>query len=220
MKILKNSYIIIVVILIIFSILFIGLNISKYRKSKSMVIYKKKIIDEQIPIKEDIPTIDFDKLKKMYHNNDIKGAIRIKNEDFEKIIFQTDNNTYYLNHNYMKKKGTGEIFIDSNLSINSSTIKVLNIKGTDYNKVFKKYYDEQYYVNHKIIELETEKLIYKYEIQLIYSGSLNYKNIDYNDLLNNSLYNYNSNITQEDELIIINCMIDNKEISIIGKKVK
>ena len=220
MKIIKKYHIIIYIFLIMCASIIILCKLSDYRKSKSIVIERKNIVDEQVPTKDNLPTIDFDKIRKKYNNKDIKGAIRISGESFEKIVFQTDNNTYYLTHNYNKKKSGGEIFLDKDLNIDKSKIKVLYGNGSKDSLIFKNYYDEQYYNKHKYLELETDKEIYKYEVLLIYSGKIDYKKFDVNSIIKDSLYTYNLDFSEDNEFLIIETIIDNKEISLVSKKVK
>ena len=219
MKTIKKYHVIIYIALIICTLIAIFINVLNYKKSKSIEIIRKPIVNEKTPVKDNIPTIDFEKLRKKYNNKDIKGAIRINNESFEEIIFQTNNNTYYLNHNYRKKKGSGEIFLDSKLDIDNSKIKIIYGSASKKSTIFKKYFDEQYYINHKYIELETEKLIYKYEVMLVYSGNLSYEVFNSQKVLNNSLYTYNVDFSDNDEFLIYSTVIDNKQISIVCKKV-
>lgn len=218
MKILKKYHVIINIFLIVVALLIIGFNLINYKKTKSIEIVRKKI-DDKTPISDSVPTIDFPALRKKYKNNDIKAAIRIKNDNFEEIVFQTNNNTYYLKHNYLMKKGNGEIFIDSKLDLDKSKIKVLYGSGSKKSDEFKKYYDEQYYANHKYIMLETEKTVYKYEVMLIHSGYLSYKSFDSNKILKNSLYTYNVDLNDDDEYLIINTTIKKEEVAIVCKKV-
>ena len=219
MKIFKKYNIIIYIFLIICATIIITYNVFEYQKTKSIVLERKNIVDEQVPTNDNIPTIDFEKIRKKYDNKDIKGVIRIDNENFEKVVLQTTNNTYYLTHNFSRKKKNGEIFLEANLDIDSSKIKVLNANGSKDSNIFRKYYDEQYYSKHKYIELETDKLIYKYEVLLVYSGSIDYKNFDIDKVIENSKYIYNLDFTKDNEFLIIEKTIDNKEISIVCKKV-
>ena len=220
MQILKRYRMIIYSILFICILILIGYNVFAYKKTKSIEIFRKKIVNEELPIKDNISTIDFDLLRKKYKNNDIVGAIRIKNENFERIVFNNKDNTYYMNHNFLKKKGSGEIFIENNASLDKSKIIILNTKGTNCNEYLKKYNDEQYYLNHKYIEIESYKYIYTYEVISLYSGNIDSDNIDYEDIFKKSITTYSLDLDEEDNILIINSIINNKEISIIAKKVK
>ena len=55
--------------------------------------------------------IDFEKLKKQ--NSDTVGYIKVKNTNIDYVVVQTNNNSYYLNHNFKKEKNkAGWIFLD------------------------------------------------------------------------------------------------------------
>lgn len=218
MKILKKYHIYIYIFLVICAITIISIKLIDLKKTKAIEIERKEI-DDKTPISDTIPTIDFAKLRKKYKNSDIKAAIRIKNDSFEEIVFKTNNNYYYLNHNYLKKKGNGEIFIDYRLDLDNSKIKVLYASGSSKSKYFKRYYDEQYYTKHKYLELETEKIVYKYEVVSIYSKYISYKEFECKKILNDSLYTYNLDLDDNDEFLIINTTIDKKKIAIVSKKV-
>ena len=220
MKIIEKYHVIIYILLVMCASIIILYKVSGYGKEKSIVIDRKNIVDEQVPTKDNLPTIDFEKLRKKYNNKDIKGAIRINGDKFEQIVFQTSNNTYYLTHNYNKKKTNGEIFLDKSQDIDTSKIKKLYGAGSKSSNVFKNYYNDLYYRNHKYLELETDKQIYVYEVLLVYSGDIDCDDFDINRLIKNSLYTYNLDFDENNEYLIIETLIDNKEISIVSKKVK
>lgn len=220
MEFIKKYRVIGYLLLIILISMFITMNYVNNKKAKEIIIERKAILDEQIPTKDDLPTIDFESIRKKYKNKDIKGALRIINEDFEAIVFQNDNNDYYLTHSYDGKKTNGELFLDYRLNIDTSNIKLIYGQGSSKSKIIEKYLQEDYYKNHKYIELETDKLIYKYEIISVYEGKLNINKMDINHLINNSRIVYNKEFTENGEFIIYQNTINNKVLSIIGKRVK
>lgn len=202
-------------VLLIFIIIFlVGYNIKNINKEKEIHIIRKKIINE-IPTKEELPTIDFALIRNKYNNNDIKGALRIENTNFEEIIFQGKDNDYYLNHKYNKKKGSGEIFIDYRDKIDSSKIKYLYISGSSKNTVLINFFETN--KCNSYIELETEKKIYKYELIAIYDKKINYEKVNYDELNNKALCN---KITKENELLIINNINSKKITNIVMRRVK
>lgn len=220
MEFIKKYRVIGYLLLIILISMFITINYFNNKKAKEIIIERKTILDEQIPTKDDLPSIDFESIRKKYKNKDIKGALRITNEDFEAIVFQTDNNDYYLTHSYDGKKANGELFLDYRLNIDTSNIKLIYGQGSHKSKIIEKYLQEDYYKNHKYIELETDKLIYKYEIISVYEGNLNINKMDINHLINNSRIIYNKEFTEKGEFIIYQNTINNKVLSIIGQRVK
>lgn len=219
MKFIKKYKIYIYILIVILLVGFISFKIYDYQRTKSIEIDRKQIVDEKMPTKDNLPTIDFDSIRKKY-SNDIVGALRISDEKFEEIVFQAKDNDYYLNHNYRGKSGSGEIFIDSKLDINSSKIKVLYGQGSNKMNLFEKYYDSEYYKKHKYLELETDKVVDKYEIVSLVEDEIDYKKFDSENIVKKSKYIYNVEFTDDDEFLIIEFNKGNKVVSIISKKVK
>lgn len=199
----------------------IFINCVHNKKEKKIIIERKQIVDEDVPTR-DIPTIDFKAMRIKYNNNDIVGAIRISNSKFEEVIFKSkDNNNYYLSHNYQGKESTkGEFTLDYQVNLDNSKIKIIysNNKLSDYLN-----YD--YYQEHNYLEIETEKLIYKYNIVSIFQDKidLNLKNINQkylNNLITKSKYKIKQTINMEDEILIL-CDFDSKSnVYIVGKRKK
>ena len=219
MKYIKKYHTMIHILLIICALLIVGIKVDDLRKPKSVEIERKAGTEEKVPTISDEPTIDFEKLRKKYNNKNIKGAVRISNEDFEQIIFQTDNNSYYLNHNYRGKKTNGEIFIDYRLDIDKSNIKVIYGEGTSIAEIFNNYYNKNYYEQHKIIEVESDKSVYRYEVVLLIEKKITHNDFDINNILKNSLYVYNEDIDNINDYLVIVNKKNNKYYSIICKKV-
>ena len=231
MKYIKK-YRIIIYILLIAIIGAVGyINFSNKQKSTEIVIERKISKDEVVPTKQ---PIDFEKMRKKY-NKDIVGAIRINNEDFEEVIFQTKNNEYYLKHNYKGKYSVnGEIFADYRINLDTSKIKlVYGHSAPNYylpSNTFEKYYEESYYKDHKYLELETEKDIYTYEIFSVYveTSDWYYMNIDfkkdleytnhYNKLKKKSMYDTGVEISSNDEILIYQTCSNKKEYAKYPKK--
>lgn len=219
MEYIKKYRFIIYLILIISAVVIILVNINDKKKTKDILIQRKPIIEQEVPTANNLPTIDFDSLRKKYHNNDIKGAIRITDEKFEEIVFQNDDNKYYLTHDYRGKKTGGEIFINYKQNIDTSELKIIYGEGKKSTKIFKNFYDVEYYNNHKYLELETDKAIYKYEILTLYEDNIDYEKFDIEEITSKSKYKYDLNYNTEDEFLIFQTKIDGKIISIITKKV-
>ncbi len=216
MKYVKKYQLLIYILFIICASSIVLFKFLDIQRPKSIVIERKPIINSEIPTKEDLPTIDFETLRKKYGNKDIKGAIRFDKTNFEKIVFQSKNNEYYFNHNYRGKKNGNEIFIDYRLNIDTSKVKIIYSKNIE---LLKSYYDKDYYNEHKYIELETDKSIYKYEIISISNQDIEYNSFDVEKELEKSFIKFNSEISKDDEYLIFKTYINNDVISIISKKV-
>lgn len=219
MKYIKKYHTMIHILLIICALLIVGIKVDDLRKPKSVEIERKAGTEEKVPTISDEPTIDFEKLRKKYNNKNIKGAVRISNENFEQIIFQTDNNSYYLNHNYRGKKTNGEIFIDYRLDIDKSNIKVIYGEGTSLAEIFNNYYNKNYYEQHKVTEVESDKSVYRYEVVSLIEKKITHNDFDINNILKNSLYVYNKDIDNINDYLVIVNKKNNKYYSIICKKV-
>lgn len=219
MNFIKKYKIYIYIFIIILVAGIIIFKIYDYQRPKSIEINRKQVVDEEVPTKNNLPTIDFESIRKKY-SKDIKGALRISDEKFEEIVFQGDDNEYYLNHNYRNKKGNGEIFIDCKLDIDSSDIKVLYAQGSSKMKIFENYYDSEYYKAHKYLELETDKEVYKYEVVALIEDEVNYKEFDSEELVKKAKYIYNVDFTNEDEFLIVKFSKNDKIVSILSRKVK
>ena len=219
MKYIKKYHFLIHILLIICAVVIIGLRLIDMRKPKSIEIERKSGMEEKVPVISDEPTIDFEKLRKKYNNKNIKGAIRINNSNFEEVVFQTKDNSYYLKHNYRGKKSNGEIFIDYRLDIDKSDIKVIYGEGTSLCNEFNNYYDKKYYEQHKFIELESDKSIYKYEVLSLIEKKVTHDNFNITNILEKSLYVYNDEVKDNKEYLIIVNKNNGKYYSIICKKV-
>lgn len=219
MEYIRKYRFIVYTVLILSAVIIILVNINDKKKTKDILIQRKPVIEQEVPTANNLPTIDFDALRKKYHNNDIKGAIRIIDDNFEEIVFQRDDNKYYLNHNYRGKKTNGEIFIDYRQNIDKSELKIIFGEGKKETSILKKYNNVEYYNKHKYIELETDKAIYKYEVLTVYDESIDFNKFELDEIISNSKYKYNLNYTKDDEILIFNTKIDNKILNIISKKV-
>lgn len=209
----KYKYIIYILLLVIFNFL-LFYNFKELKKEKKIQIIRKEIINQE-PIKKELPTIDFVSIRKKYKNNDITAAIRIVNTKFEEIIFQGKDNKYYLNHSYNHKKGSGEIFVDYRNKIDEGNVKYLYISGFKKSNELINYFEKN--KCNSLIEVETDKKIYKYELVTIYNKKIVYNKIDYNNINSKSLC---SSVKEEDELLIINNEKGKKVTNIIMRKVK
>lgn len=219
MKYITKYRLIVYVLLIVFTSIIVIFRFFDYDKNKYIEIKRKKIVDEKTPIANNTPTIDFESLRTKYNNKDIKGAIRISDENFEEIVFQGADNNYYLGHDYRGKNNKGEIFIDYNLDIDNSKVKILYGEGSPRTRVLKNFFSDEYYKSHKYLELETEKLIYKYEILCVYNGHIDYNNFNMDTLIKDSIYIYNIEYEDNSEYLVFETKIENSIVSIISKKV-
>lgn len=188
-----------------------------------------------------------EKVKELQQENaDVKGWVRIDDTNINYPLLQTDNNDYYLTHNYKKEKSSyGSIFINSNCDIKNNNANVI-IYGHDMkdNQMFKdllKYQDKEFYEQHPIIKIATEESENDYEIIFAFKSRVFYqdeKNVfrfyryydfenesQYNEYINNckkiQLYDTEKTATYGEQLItLITCEYSqqNGRMVVVAKK--
>lgn len=123
----------------------------------------QNILDERDPESE---VYDFELLHKQ--NPDIRAWIVIPGTDINYPICQTDNNDYYLNHNFNRKSsGFGTLFFDYQNDVKSSqnlTIYGHSLKNSQMFTNIKKYAKIDYYKEHPIIQLITPEGMIEYKV--------------------------------------------------------
>ncbi len=206
----KSKHKVKIILVIIFSICFIlaisYLVYNSYNSNKNKDLYgdlqQNIILDETTNELAYVKSEFIEKVKELQkENTDIKGWIRIEDTNINYPILQTDNNDYYLTHNYKKEKSSyGSIFINSNCDIKNNNANVI-IYGHDMkdNQMFKdliKYQNKEFYEQHPIIKIATEEGENDYEIIFAFKSRVFYQNeknvfryYQYFDFENESKYN-------------------------------
>lgn len=170
---------------------------------------KKIIIENKVEIKD----------TKKYHNSDIIGNIKIKNTGINYELVQSQDNTFYLNHNSNKEEDkNGSIFLDYR---NNLTDKKLLIYGhnSEYEwapfKELENYLNQNYYEENKYIYLTLNNINYKYKIFSVIITSpneyrhtkINFTEEEYIEHINwlkeQSIYNTNIDVNSKDKIIIL-----------------
>ena len=100
-------------------------------------------------------------------NSDIIGSINLGNKTF--LLTQTDNNNYYLSHNYEKKEDSfGAIFVDYRCSLLDDTnCYIYGHSSKDYDLPFNilyKYQDKDFLNSNNIITINYKGYDLTYEI--------------------------------------------------------
>lgn len=243
----KKILLVILFILLICAICYIIYNCINANKNKSLYndIMPDKTTDDLSKVTSEFT----EKVKELQkENTDIKGWIRIEDTNINYPLLQTDNNDYYLTHNYKKEKSSyGSIFINSNCNIKDDKTNVI-IYGHDMkdNQMFKdliKYQDKEFYEQHPIIKIATEENENNYEIisafksRVFYQDETNvfrfyqYYNFDnenkYNEYISNckkiQLYDTGKTATYGEQLItLITCEYsqENGRMVVVAKKVQ
>lgn len=243
----KKILLAILFILLICVICYIIYNCINANKNKSL--YSDIIPDKTTDDLSKVTSEFTEKVKELQkENTDIKGWIRIEDTNINYPLLQTDNNDYYLTHNYKKEKSSyGSIFINSNCNIKDDKANVI-IYGHDMkdNQMFKdliKYQDKEFYEQHPIIKIATEENENNYEIisafksRVFYQDETNvfrfyqYYNFDnenkYNEYISNckkiQLYDTGKTATYGEQLItLITCEYsqENGRMVVVAKKVQ
>lgn len=190
-----------------------------------------------------------DKVKELQQENaDVKGWVRIDDTNINYPLLQTDNNDYYLTHNYKKEYSMyGSIFINSNCDIKNENGNIIiyghNMKDNQMFRDLLKYQDKSFYEQHPIIKIATEEseeqyeIIYTFKSRIFYQDEKNvfrfyrYYNFEdereYNEYINNcrkiQLYDTEKTATYGEQLItLITCEYsqENGRMVVVGKKIQ
>lgn len=121
------------------------------------------------------------KLEELHsQNEDICAWIEISDTNINYPVLHTNNNNFYLNHDYEKKySARGSIFLDKDVDLNLPSTNFLmyghrNKNGTMFEQLLK-FKDEEFYQNHKSIKFTTLTEDTEYEILAVFYSKLYYK---------------------------------------------
>jgi sortase B len=220
-----------VIILVVFGLFsYRTLGVEPTVENKPVVVEKKDKKTESIDIK---------KLRKKYHNNDIVAYIEIPGVT-KSIVFQSNDNDYYLNHNYKKKyDNKGSIVLDYRNKLTDRKVLIYGHSGKEKELPFLKlnnYIKKDYWEKHNMINLYTMKGIRKYKIYSSYIETSDYDYVNLksfnglsweehiNKLKNKSLYDTGIKLEKNDNIIILQtCSMNDEGFQryhlVIGKEV-
>lgn len=192
------------------------------------IAYEKAKVEDSYTVSLEIKD-DFDKgisdLRKKYNNDDVIAILKI--DDTSIPVVQTSDNKYYLNHTYDKSYNRyGATFMDYRVNLDTST-KILifshSISSRDMPfEIITNYSDKSYFDEHKYIYLITEKEARSYEVFSVYveTNDFDYMNMDirkdellehYQKLKNNSFYDTGVEISEQDDIIILQTCSESSE---------
>ena len=174
------------------------------------------------------------KLQEEYNNKDIVGTLEIEGTDYKVPIVQGTDNKFYLTHLPNKEYSImGSIFLDYRVNINASKKLLIfghNSKTMDMPfKILENYYDIDYIKNHPYAIIKTKEKIRKYEIFSLYVAINDYKymNVNFSEkeykehinyLRNKSIYNIETNIGDNDNILILQTCSTHKDYKNYKKK--
>ena len=164
-------------------------------------------------------TSNIDNNKKETVKSNIIGKIIIPSTNINYYILQSNDNTYYLNHNYKDEEDIkGSIFLDYRNNINDKKLIIYGHNSKDSYAPFKElsnYLNKDYYNTHKNIIIELNNKKYNYEIFSILITNkddishtrISFNNKEYkeyiNYLKNNSIYATDSVASSDNKIIMI-----------------
>lgn len=225
----KKLIVIIPVILLISLSVYIGIiyfNIGKY---------DEYYINNTIPVMKEEYIEQITSLKEKYNNKDVVGTISIDNTDFNTVVMQGNDNSYYLNHLPDKTYNiNGSIFLDYRVDIDESNkLLIFGHSSPSYFlpiMIIENYKDEDYYKEHKYIYLSSIKEVKKYEIFSVFVETLDwsYMNLNYaskdeylkhlQNLKRKSFYDTGVEVNNNDKILIMQTCSNMKEYSKYSKK--
>ena len=143
-------------------------NLSKIKNKKNEQREEKQALIIHLNGDEEAPEI-LDEYKTLYNNNKkLIGWIKIDDTLIDYPVMQSENEDYYLNHNFNQEKdNNGSIFIDSECNIWPRSQNIIiyghNMKSGKMFGQLKKYKSESYCDNNPYIRFDTlyEKGIYQ-----------------------------------------------------------
>ena len=214
-------------------------------KEKSEEILNEVMIDTtQVTEEKTERMIQLEELQK--ENQEIIGWLEIEGTNINSPVLQTDNNDFYLTHNYKKEKAsTGSLFLDKDFDWNKPSTNYLiyghrNKQGLAFEDLMK-YTKEDFYKEHQEIKFTTTKEDTSYEIISAFYSRVYYKNEkdvfryyyfinaeneeEYNNFVNNakkvSLYDTGVNAEYGEQLLTLSTCsyhIEDGRFVIVAKK--
>lgn len=161
-----------------------------YLSNQNRAIYEKVNKTEQIIQAEETTNIKkLEQLKK--ENSDIVSWIQINDTTINYPILQTNNNEYYVTHNYLKEKSRyGSIFLKAECDLldKNSNLIVYGHHMKDKQMFYPliKYINKDYYEKHKTIQITTLEEECTYTIMSVFKSRVFYE--DEKDVF--KYYNY------------------------------
>jgi len=173
-------------------------------------------------------------LQETYNNTDIVGTLEIEGTDYKVPIVQGSDNKFYLKHLPNKEYSImGSIFLDYRVNINTSRKLLIyghNSASIDMPfKILENYYDMDYIKSHPYVVIKTKEKVRKYEIFSLYVATSDYQymNVNFTDdaykehinyLKNNSMYDIETNLKDDDNILILQTCSTHKDYLKYKKK--
>lgn len=211
------------VLLVIFSLIFVYslFNIFIwFGDSESSKKIKEEIDDKiNIDVSKGVFEVDFDELSKM--NSDTVAYLIVNNTNVSYPVVKTNNNDYYLNHNFNKHKSeAGWVFMDSNNKFDGTDKNIViyghnrldGIMFGSLNKVLNSdWYSNEENLNIKLIDnngVSNYKIFSMYKVkEEEYYINTNFESINYSQFINNiskrSVHNFGDDLTNINQILTL-----------------
>ena len=242
-KLLVSTFIIICLMGLIYS----SFNIIRwYLNNQENAKIKEKLKESIVVEKNENPELDNESIEKYkidfqtlkQQNNDTIAYVKLNNTNIDYIVVKGNDNSYYLNHNFEKKKNnSGWIFADFHNKFDESDKNIVifghNTKDGSMFGTLKKVLDKDWYENkenYKVV-LVTEKDTYYYQVFSTYSIlaedyyiSTNFQNDEefdrfLNTIKSRSVYDYNVSVSTLDKILTLSsCIGDGKKRVVLHAK--
>lgn len=215
---------------------------SEYNKNSQVYEEIKEFSPEKIELENEEERYEFkseDYNNLLSINPDFKAWISVTDTDINYPLVKTDNNEFYLTHNFKKEENDGgAIFISSNnmeaFSDKNTILHGHNMKDGSMFADLEEYKDEIFAKSHPIYISTSDKVL-KYEVFTVFiekADNGSYQNsfasdeeyVNYiNKLKGKSLFNIESgDFTQEDKIITLSTCdyeVDDGRLLVCGKLV-
>lgn len=231
----KKSKIILVTILLLIAFSISGFQLYKTINSKNHQKEVTRVVEKYKEIqKENNPNV-VEEYRKTFKNDEIIGEFSIDNMDLKVPVAHTSNNDYYLNHLIDKSYNEiGSTFMDYRNKVDDKKIIIYGhnseVIDTEFKKL-NKYTNKSFYKEHKYMKFITLNREYKYEIFSVYIAIDNFKHVNLKEnyyehinwLKNKSMYNTGVDVTENDDILLIQtCYYEPRDsfLIVVGKKIK
>lgn len=155
---------------------FIGLN--KDIEDNTNILNEIQIDETQISEEKSERMLQLEELRE--ENNEIIGWIEIEDTNINYPVLQTDNNDFYMNHNYKKEySAPGSLFLDKDFDLENGSSNYLiyghrNKNGLMFEDLMN-YANEDFYNEHKKIRFTTLDEDCEYEVLAVFYSRVYYK---------------------------------------------
>ena len=232
---------IIIYMILLFVLIYSGIEIFKWYKDKTNNNKIAEQIKNTVIVKEENEdenenkekyTIDFEKLKEQ--NNETVAWIKVNNTNIDYPVVKADNNDFYLNHSFDKSKNSaGWIFADYRNKFDSTDKNIViyghNMRDNSMFGSLKKILDSDWYDNEENINItlytENTKYIYKvFSIYKIKSEDYYIKTEFENDnefemfvknLQKRSIKDFNIDVSGEDDILTLSSCANNNKYRVV-----